>query len=122
MERWTIHQPSAGRYSLRINHGGERFWCMFDYRLQPLPEFDGVKVQLTTDADTESAEWFPHLRLGILRGMDVMRERNCVWVGIRVEVCKIHTHITDTTARSCEYYGFSFAITELPRLGTPLLD
>ena len=120
MERWTVAELSDGRYRLHINHGGTPFWCMFDFEVQPAPECGGVDVQLAADADSLSAEWFPYLRQGMLRGLEKAREHGREWAGVRVEVRKVHTHPTDTTARGCERYGFSFVLDELPRRGMQL--
>jgi hypothetical protein len=79
-----------------------------------------VEIGLAGDADAVSAEWFPHLQQGMLRGLEAAREHGREWVGVRVEVRKVHTHPTDTTARGCERYGFEFALDELPRRGVRL--
>lgn len=120
VERWTITEPSDGRYHLHINHGGTPYWCMFDFAVRPAPGCDGVEFALAADADSVSAEWFPHLRRGMLRGLATAREHGRVWAGARVEVRKVHTHPTDTTAVGCERYGFSFAFDELPHRGVQL--
>jgi len=115
VERWTVAEPSDGRFRRHINHGGTPYWCMFDFAVLPAPECCGVEVALADDADPVTAEWFPHRRRGILRGLEVAREHSREWAGARVEVRKVHTHATDTTARGCERYGFEFAVDELPR-------
>jgi hypothetical protein len=122
VERWTIAEPSDGRYRLHINHGGTPYWCMFDFAVLPAPECSGVEVWLAADADPVSAEWFPHLRRGMLRGLEAAREHGRGWVGVQVEVRKVHAHPTDTTARGCERYEFEFALSELPRRGVQLTE
>jgi hypothetical protein len=93
---------------------------MFDFAVRPAPECGGVEIGLTADADPVSAEWFPHLRQGMLRGLETAREHGREWAGVRVEVRKVHTHPIDTTTRGCERYGFEFALDELPRRGVQL--
>lgn len=117
MERWTVAEPSDGRYRLHINHGGTPYWCMFDFAVRPVPDGGGVEVGLIGGADADSAEWFPHLRQGMLRGLEAAREHGREWVGVWVEVRKIHTHPAATTARGCERYGFGFVWDELPHRG-----
>jgi hypothetical protein len=56
----------------------------------------------------------------MLRGLEADRELGRVWSGVRVEVRKVYTHPTDTTARGCERYGFSFVLDELPYRGVQL--
>jgi len=93
---------------------------MFDFAVLPAPECSAVEVWLAADADPVSAEWFPCLQRGMLRGLATAREHGREWFGVRIEVRKVHTHPTDTTARGCESYGFSFALDELPRRGVPI--
>lgn len=121
MERWTIAEPFDGRYRLHISFGGGgRFWCMFDFAVHPEPGTAGVEVELGAGADAASVEWFPHIRAGMLRGLQSERERGREWVGIRVEVRRVHTHPLDTTSNGCEYYGFHFVYGELPPHGVRL--
>jgi hypothetical protein len=120
VERWTIAEPSHGRNRLHINYGGRPYWCMFDFAVVPAPGTDGVEVGLAADADAASAEWSPHLRRGMLRGLEADREQGREWVAVRVEVRKIHAHPVDTTVRGCERYGFTFILEELPARGVPL--
>jgi hypothetical protein len=122
VEQWTIAEPSDGRFRLHINHGGRPYWCMFDFTVSPMPKCSGVEVVLSADADSVSAEWFPYLRQGMLRGLETAREHGREWVAIRVEVRKVHTHPTDTTARGCERYGFNFVLHELPQRGVQLAE
>jgi hypothetical protein len=120
VERWTIAEPSDGRYRLHINHGGTPYWCMFDFAILPAPDRVGVEFALAIQADSVSAEWFPHLHRGMLRGLETAREYGREWVGVRIEVRRVHTHPTDTTARGCERYGFSFVLDELWSRGVQL--
>lgn len=108
MRRWTMTKPTEGQYRLCINHGGKPFWCMFDYAVLLAPECDGVEIGLANDADAISAEWFPHLQRGMLQGLARLHESDDELFGMRVEIRKIYTHLTDTTARGCESYGRSF--------------
>lgn len=117
MESWTIAEPSEGRFRLHINFGGTPFWCTFDFVLRPAQECDGVEISLAANADPLSLEWFPHLRLGMLRGLEAAHDKGREWVGGKVEITKIHTHPTDTTARGCERYGLEFVLIELPQRG-----
>jgi hypothetical protein len=94
---------------------------MFDFAVSPAPECSGVEVGLAADADPESVKWFPHLRRGMLRGLETAREHGREWVRVRVEIRKVHTHPIDTTARGCDRYGFGFALDELPHRGVQLL-
>jgi hypothetical protein len=122
VERWTIAEPSDGRYRLHINHGGRPDWCMFEFAVLPAPASSEVEVGLAADADPASAEWFPHLRRGMLRGLAAAREHGRKWAGARVEVRKVHTHPVDTTAHGCERYAFTFVVEELPARGVRLPD
>jgi hypothetical protein len=122
VERWTISEPFEGRYRLHINHGGRPYWCMFDFAVRPVLGCGGVEVGLAADADAASAYWFPYLRQGMQRGLETARKHGREWVGVRVEVRKVHTHPTDTTVRGCERYGFSFVLDELPSRGVQLLE
>jgi hypothetical protein len=90
---------------------------MFDFSVRHAPECGGVELGLAADADAVSAEWFPHLRQGIVRGLETAREHGREWDGVRVEVRKVHAHPINTTARWCERYGFEFALDELLRRG-----
>lgn len=122
MERWTIAKPSDGRYRRHINHGGAPYWCMFDFAVRPVPDCGGVGVELAADADPVSAKWFAHLRQGILRGLEAARAHGREWAGMRVEVCKVHAHPTDTTPLGCERYGFTFVHDELPHHGVQIAE
>jgi len=110
VERWTVTESFAGRHRPHIVHGGKPYWCMFDYAVSPVPECDGVEVCLAAGADEGTAEWFPHIRRGILRGYEAARNHGREPVGIRVEIRKVHTHPIDTTAPGCERYGYSFMV------------
>jgi hypothetical protein len=108
LERRTITEPFEGRYRPRISHGGEPFYCAFDYKASPAPGVAGVEVELDDEADRESAEWFPHLRRGMRQGWLAARERGQELVGIRVIVRRVSTHPIATTACACERYGRYF--------------
>jgi hypothetical protein len=121
MERWTIAEPSEGRFRPHINHGGTAFWCMLDFALLIVPESNPIEFALAVDADPISVEWFPHLRRGFLQGMEKDREHGREWIGVRVEVQKIHTHPIDTTEIGCERYGYLF-VSALQHRGTQLQE
>jgi hypothetical protein len=106
--RWTIAETFEGRYRPHINHGGKPFYCAFDYTASPAPEVGGIEVELADEADRESAEWFPHLRAGMMQAWRASRERGRELVGIRVVVRRVSTHPIVTTACACERYGRSF--------------
>ena len=109
MERWTIAKLLSGRFRLHIQFGGRPFWCMFDYAVTPVPEVEAVAIVLAAGPDLVSAEWFPHLRRGIVRGLAEAEKRGRRLIGVRVTVRKFYEHPTDTTAYGCERYGRSFA-------------
>lgn len=108
MERYTVTESFEGRYRLHLNQGGAPMWCMFDFAVYPAPPCDGFVIELVSSADPVSSEWFPHLRLGMQRAVEAARARGREWVGVRVEIRKIHAHPVDTTARACERYGTRF--------------
>jgi hypothetical protein len=113
MERWTITEPFAGKFRRRINFGGRPFWCMFDYSVSPAPEHGGVEITLADESDATSAQWFPWIRQGMVRGLDTARQHGREFVGVCVIVRKVYTHPVDSTERGCESYGFAFVIDEL---------
>lgn len=118
MERLTVAECSDGRFRLIVNHGGSPYWCMFDFAVLPVP--GEVHIVLSADAEDVSAEWFPHIRQGMLRGLEAARENGREWIGVRIEIRKIHTHPIATSPRGCERYGFMFVFDELPRRGVPV--
>jgi hypothetical protein len=118
MERWTVIEPSEGRYKIHINFGGPiHYWCQFDFAVEPAPEVEGVEIRLAADADSVAAEWFPHLRAGMIRGLENAPKYGRTWQHARIEVRKVIAHSIDTTAYGCEQYGFRFVTTELPHRG-----
>lgn len=122
MEQWTIAEPSDGRYRRHINFGGKPYWCMFDFAVLPAPECCGVEFVLASDPDPVSAEWFPHWKSGMLRGLETAREHGREWTGTRIEIHEVHTHSIDMTVLACERYGFSFVLDELPRGGMQITN
>jgi hypothetical protein len=108
VEAWTVRESLAGRYRLFINFGGKPYWCMFDYAVSPTHGNELAAIEITADADNVTQKWFPDIRQGMLRGFAEERERGREFVGIRIEVRKVHEHPIDTTARGCERYGASF--------------
>jgi hypothetical protein len=95
---------------------------MFDFAIQPAPELRGVLVELATNADALSAEWFPHLRRGMTEGLEAARERGREWIGLRIEVRRIHIHLVATTADACDRYGRRFIVDRLPHLGVQIQE
>lgn len=117
MEQWTCAEPTTGRFNPHINHGGMPFWCMFDYAIRPAPKCGGIEFVLAEDADPDSRQWYPHLLQGFERGLEAERDRGHIWVGVEVEIRKIHTHPNVTTVSGCEFYGASFVCHVLPHYG-----
>ena len=121
MESWTVRESHGARYRLMINHGGQSYWCMFDYLVSPTPGNGQTEIELSADADAVSIKWFPHLRNGMLRGLVEERERGRELVGTRIEVQKVYEHSVDTTARGCETYGFNFVIDLMSGKAVPVV-
>lgn len=122
MQRYTIAERLEGRYRLHINHGGQPFWCMFDYVISPDSQSGDAEIHLATGADSETIVWFAHLRRGMLAGLERASIYGQQWVGVRIEVRKVFSHPIDTTAQACEYYGLRFVHEELSRHGLRLSD
>ena len=111
MERWTITERLADRFRLSINFGGRAFWCMFDYIASADPEVDGIEVLTSATVDSDTAEWFPHIKRGMEEGREQLKKHyGRLLTGVRIEVTKIHTHPIDTTVHGCERYGSEFIV------------
>jgi hypothetical protein len=96
----------TGRCRIHINNGGVGPWCSFDFIVNRQLNLTGVEVSTPNDTDEETQTWFPHVKRGILYGIEDLNahyERRLVQSDI--QITHVYSHPVDTTAEGCERYG-----------------
>ncbi len=91
----------TGRCRVHINNGGAGPWCSFDFIVNRQLNLMCVEVSTPNDADDETQTWFPHVKRGILSGIE---ELNAHYgrrlVQSEIQITHVYSHPVDTRANA----------------------